>query len=92
MAGAGSQARAENAQDLNRESQEAHANWQAKSQSLMTAYQNAFNRYMQGAERVTESNSETGTGASDGSGEWYRTSYGSLRQTGPGGTRYGGSF
>lgn len=92
MSGAGGQARSEHQQELNQQNAEAQANWQAKTQSLMTAYQNAFSRYMQSAERITESNSTTGTGASDGSGEWYRTPFGSLRQTGPGGSRYGGTY
>ena len=57
MSGSGSQARSEHQQELNTQNAAAQANWQAKTQSLMTAYQNAFSRYMQSAERVTNSNS-----------------------------------
>jgi hypothetical protein len=66
MSGAGGQARSEHQQELNTQNAAAQANWQAKTQSMMTAYQNAFSRYMQSAERVTES--EAKSSSVEGSG------------------------
>jgi hypothetical protein len=65
MAGAGSQARQEHQQELNLLGQEAHANFKAKYESVMADYQNRFRKYMESAEKVTQTDSSE-MGASGG--------------------------
>jgi hypothetical protein len=60
MAGAGSQARQEHQQELNLLANEARANWQTSTEALMAEYQNAYNKYMQSAEKITETNEGAG--------------------------------
>lgn len=90
MAGAGGQARQEHQQELNMLAQEAQQNWQARTQALMSQYQNAFQKYLASAERETQQ--ITSKSDDSGGGEWYRTQFGSLRRVGPGGERYGGTY
>ena len=56
MAGAGGQARSEHQQELNLASAEAQANWRANTEALMSQYNNAWQKYLAGAERVSETN------------------------------------
>jgi len=57
MAGAGGQARQEHQQELNLASAEAQANWRANTEALMSQYNNAWQKYLASAERVSETNS-----------------------------------
>ena len=63
QAGAGQQARQEHQQDLSLQSAEAQANYQAAVNAAMAQYNNAWQKYLASAERVTESEGVTGPAA-----------------------------
>jgi|GEM_PF-3960616 len=66
MAGAGSQARQEHQQELNLLAQEAQKNWQAKTESMMTAYNNAYKTYLESATKESTTNESGGAGGGVG--------------------------
>lgn len=66
MAGAGGQARQEHQQELNLLAQEAQKNWQAKTEGMMTAYNNAYKTYLEGATKESTTVSDEGSGGGIG--------------------------
>jgi len=63
MSGAGAQARSEHMQELNLKKEEAMANWRANYEKIMADYKNRWEKYLQSAEKITQTDSsESATG------------------------------
>jgi hypothetical protein len=66
MQGAGGQARQEHQQELNILAKEAEANWKAKTESIMTGYNNAYKSWLETATKESETTSDEGGSGSGG--------------------------